>query len=899
VALSSGTRLGQYEIVAPLGSGGMGEVYRARDTRLNREVALKILPETFTHDPDRVARFKREAQVLASLNHPHIAAIHGLDEAAPSTGSGQAAVHFLVLELVDGDDLAQRIARGPMPVEAALPIAKQISEALEAAHDRGIVHRDLKPANIKVRRDGTVKVLDFGLAKALAPAPPDTDQSQSPTITTPAMTRMGVVLGTAAYMSPEQACGRAIDQRTDIWSFGCVLFEMLTGHRAFGGTGVSETLARVIERKPDFSLLPGKVPAPVVRLLHRCLEPDPKRRLHHIADARLDLDESLAAPHPAAGAEGSRVDRRRAFFNAFAPWMVAAVGVAAAAIAWVGRASAPAALPPATRFTVALPPGIDFPDSWLELAAAPDGRSVVFVGARRNVNLLWLRTLDDDTLRPLGGTEDARSPFWSPDGRSIGFSANGKLWRTTPTGGTVELISDVGNPMNGSWSPSGEILFENRDVSDINRVGIYRVPAGGGQPKLLIAAPGANRFPAWPHALPDGKHFIYFEWGSKKAYIASIDGQASRPLAQVSSRAEYAAPGYVLFERDGGLLAQRFDVRTLEPVGDPAPIVTNVAHFGPLGTAQFSVSAAGLLVYHSGFLLSRLTWLDRTGLEISTIDPPQPLGRMNLSPGSVKAAAEVWDTKNGTLKLWMYDLERHVGERLTSTPLQENLPVWSPDGRRLVFTLDGGGAPTLFVRPAAAGGEVGEQVLPNGSAVRFAWSWSPDGRFIVYSEVDVRGRSSVWTLAIDGDRKPVRLLDDSQYHTEPAISPDGRWMAFVSGQSGQPEIHVQSFPQAKERRQLTTGGGRRPRWIRDGSDLMLFYQTGSHLMAIRMGPGAELHPGRATPVFRFPPGVVDYDVAPDGRRFLAAVPVSTRTDLPFTVQQNWLEELTRVNRGAR
>ncbi len=896
--LAPGTRLGPYEILALIGAGGMGEVYRANDTRLSRVVALKILASGAMRDSELRRRFEREAHAVAQLSHPHVCSLFDVGR--------DAGIDFLVMELVEGDTLAARLAAAPdrdqaaldrtLPIGEVLRHAAQIAEALDAAHQRGIVHRDLKPGNVMVTRHG-VKVVDFGLAR-IVEAPPVAAE----TATASFATKAGSFLGTLQYMAPEQIEGKSIDGRADIFALGATLYEMCTGERAFNGNTAAGVVAAVLTHRPPLASTAAPhrpISKRLDRLIAACLEKNPADRWQSAGDLAKELHwlaDETDNPVESRPEGESRTTRHAFRVRNYTASAIAAVAVVAAALVWSQSSSAPPRGTALMHINVATPPPLDFADSWLEVAAAPDGRSVVFVAAQQHVNILWIRTLDSEEPRPLEGTEDARSPFWSPDGRYIGFSANGKLWKTTASPGPVELITDIGIPMNGSWTSGGEILFENR-----KSYGIYRVAAAGGQPIPVLEPQPPHSWPMWPHALSDGRHFIYFEQGENRgAYVASLDGRTRKLLIRSNSRVEYAEPGYLLFVREGVLFAQRFDLGRFELRGDPVPLASKLGYFLPIGTAQFSVSPAGVLAYRSGQSLARLTWLDRAGLEISAMEPPLEFLHLNLSPDGARAAADVRESKTGTADLWVYDLERSVAERITATTEQEIFPVWSPDGRRLAFSPDYQGPPTLWVRRAGGGTDRGEVLLPHSNSssdgIRFAWSWHPDGGSIIYSEIDARRNSSLWMLPLGGDRKPVQLLGGSNFHTEPTLSPDGRWLAFRSGQSGRSEIHVMDFPRAQGQRQVTTGGGRRPRWIRRGQELVLFYLSGTHLMEVRMGGADELRPNRATPVFRLPPSLVDYDVVADGSRFLAAVPVSAEHEPALNIVVNWTRWLTERNR---
>ena len=638
MALAPGTHLGPYEVVAPLGAGGMGEVYRARDTKLKRDVALKILPEAFRLDAERLARFKREAQMLASLNHPNIAAIYGFEE---SDG-----VQALVLELVEGPTLADRIAQGPIPLDEALPIAKQIAEAVEAAHEQGIIHRDLKPANVKVRGDGTVKILDFGLAKALEPAGmalqsgPST-LTQSPTITTPAMTQMGVILGTAAYISPEQAKGRPADKRSDIWAFGCVLYETLTGRRAFDGTSTSEVMAKVIEREPDFGALPATTPLSIRRLLHRCFEKDPKDRLRDIGDARFELKETVAK---------ERRDVAEIAPTKHSYLRPGAIAVAIIVITIVGgmlvmsRVRPPSVEAGLRQFVMLPPEGTAFGGGVIDrtppFAISPDGLRLAFVATDGSGHrLLWVRPLSSLNAAPLGGTEGATEPFWSPDGSLLAFFAGGKLKKVNVAGGAPVSLADAPTGSGGTWSRDGVIVFAPSTQS-----GLLRISEAGGTPTPVTRlSPSGDFGHVYPQFLPDGRHFLYLVRATpsrKGIYVGLLGSPDSKRIVEAREKARYAPPGYLLFLRDGRLMAQAFDASRLELSGDAVPVAESVAFISTDGRASYDVSDSGALVYRANGLLaaSQPVWVDRSGKTIENVGEPGDYQTASLSPDRSRMA---------------------------------------------------------------------------------------------------------------------------------------------------------------------------------------------------------------------------------------------------------------------
>ena len=762
-----GQALGPYVISAQIGEGGMGEVYRARDTKLDRDVAIKVLPEAFAADADRVARFQREARTLASLDHPNIAIIHGLEQAGD--------VHALVMELVPGDDLSQRIVRGAIPIDEALPIAKQIAEALEAAHERGIIHRDLKPANIKVRADGIVKVLDFGLAKVMEPFGAGSDVSQPPTLTIPAMTQAGMILGTAAYMSPEQARGRAVDKRTDIWAFGCVLYETLTGHAVFTGDTLSDTIAAILDREPHWKALPEHTPSSVRRLLRRCLEKDPKRRLPDIADARLEIDEAETTPSDARDAGptvSSSIARVRT--RERVGWIIAAACltglVATLAFNRAGSGDRTPADIPSYSTSIVLPAGVSL---WSgnppgRFVLSPDGRRLAMVASdSTGRSMLWVRPLDSRVAQALGGTEGATYPFWSADSRFIAFLAQNKLKKIGVAGGEVVTLCDASFGSSGAWNRDDVILFTPKGNSPL-----YRVSASGGTPTqvtTLETASGDVQH-SFPFFLPDGRHFLYFVVGSQASrtvprgvYVGALDSKAPGKLIEPGgSNAKYAN-GYLIFLRNGALLAQPFDVGRLELGGTPASLVDHIQTTGASASdvaGAFTVSETGVLAYQTGSVVrSQLTWFDRAGTRLATLGDQADYVDVALSPDDTRVAVSLMDLEIGTRDIWIFDVARRLGERFTYESGDDFGPNWSrPGGDRIFFSSLRKGSIDLYEKPSSGSGS--ETLLLKDDLGKFNASASPDGRFLVYvGGGGVINQSDIWVLPLSGERKPAPFLE--------------------------------------------------------------------------------------------------------------------------------------------
>jgi serine/threonine protein kinase len=855
----------------------MGEVYRAHDTKLNRDVALKVLPPEFAGNPERMGRFKREAQLLASLNHTSIAAIYGLEECN--------GVSALIMELAEGATLADRISHGPIALDEALSIAWQIAEALEAAHERGIIHRDLKPANVKVTPEGIVKVLDFGLAKALEGEAKETDgSSNSPTLTATA-TEAGVILGTAAYMSPEQARGSPLDKRCDIWSFGVVLFEMLSGKKLFAGKTIADTLAAVLRAETDWNILPGDTPASIRTLLRRCLTKEPKQRLQAIGEARIAIAEYLADPKGASVPETVAVADRHKLRESVG-WSIAIVFILATLTLGVLYFRQVPAEAPETRLEVVTPPTSE-PSS---LAISPDGSHLTFVASTGGQPRLWLRPLGVVASQPLPGTEGATYPFWSADSKSIGFFAGDKLKRIDIAGGSPQVLASAPFGLGGAWNGDGVIVFAPSPWSPL-----YRVPASGGDPIAITRLDSTRRMACvFPQFLPDGRHLLFLGWGTEQGiYLASLDSAETRRLIAGDAPATYAAPGYLLFTRQGTLFAQRFDAKRGQLTGDPVSVADDV-----LG---FSVSKTGMLAYRTagGANHHQLAWFDRAGKEAGTIGAPDANDLLNpeLSPDGRRVA--VWRTVQGNEDLWLIDTERGVPRRFTFDPASDGYPIWSPDGSRIAFGSDRKGAIwNLYQKASSSAG--GDELLLESSLAKFPRDWSMDGRFLLFVQVDPRTLGDLWVLPLFGERKPFPFVNTSFQESHGQFSPDCRWVAYISNESGRFEVYVQPFPGPGGEWQVSTGGGIEPRWRRDGKELF-YIAPDSKLMAVPIqGAGQTLEAG--APVALFQTRIVggsqnlqgqQYAVAPDGQRFLINTAVDEATASPITIVTNWARALKK------
>ncbi len=876
MALTPGSRLGVYDITAQIGEGGMGQVWRATDSTLGRQVAIKILPDAFAADPERLARFEREAKTLASLNHPHIAAIYGFEKSS--------GMHALVMELVEGEDLSQRIARlratgasarqAGMPLDEALPIAKQIAEALEAAHEQGIIHRDLKPANIKVRADGTVKVLDFGLAKAMdLPAGSSPSMSMSPTITTPAMTQAGMILGTAAYMAPEQARGKAVDRRADIWAFGAVLFEMLAGRRPFEGEDLTEVLGAVVRLEPQWDALPSTVPARVSQALRLCLRKDPKQRVGDIRDVRLALEGAFetAAPHDSSLPAVNPSPRS----SKIAWGVAAALGLTSVLAVWALWRVAPPPQPN-IQFQVQPPEKGEF--SFPRIS--PDGRLVAFVSKGQ----LWVHSLESLQSRAIPGTEGASSLFWSPDSASIGFFANGSLKKIAAAGGPPQILAPSGRSMGGSWNRSDVILFTEGQ-------GVSQVSAAGGAPVAVTKPQGSDLF-LFPEFLPDGNHFLYAVYGGQESagtFLGSLDGMEAVRLLPEMGNAIFSG-GHLLFRRDQALMAQPFDDVGLALTGGAFPVVENVASSWLYSV--FSLSHTGVLAYRGGGASTgQLAWTDRLGQSQGLFGPPASYSHFRLSPDEKRIAYDIRADD-----VWVFDSVRGVPSRVTFDPAQDNFPVWSPDGQRIAWSSRRGGSYDLFVK-AANGTGAEELLVKMGTPTGWGTDWSKDGRHVMYQRPGDKTGQDLWTAPQQpsgGGSVPVPYLNAEFNEQNGRFSPDGKWVAYTSNESGVDAVYVQSFPVSGAKFQISDGGSSQPQWSTDGTEL--FYLAADRtlmVVPITRTAAEPFRPGLPKALFTVPTvqggGVNEnsYAVGNDGKRFLISVGDGTGSGPPLTVMLNW------------
>jgi eukaryotic-like serine/threonine-protein kinase len=883
VAIFAGTRLGPYEVLSAIGAGGMGEVYKAHDTKLGRDVAIKVLPEAFAHDPERLSRFQREAKMLASLNHPNIATIHGLEQ---SNGTS-----YLVMELVAGETLAERIKReGALPLEEALATCKQIAEALEAAHEKGIIHRDLKPANVKVTPEGKVKVLDFGLAKAFAGDATDVNPSQSPTLSA-AATMQGVILGTAAYMSPEQARGKAVDKRTDIWAFGCVLYELLSGKQAFEGETVTEILAAVLKGEPDWQALPPATRAQIRSLLRRCLQKDKTLRVRDAGDARIEIHEALTAPgaeprvagvtHPVAGW------RRAAVLGLATGGLLALGGVTA----WYLKPSSrPLGQSPA-HLIVALPPGDQLTPGSLPMEISADGTELAYVAFRGGVLRLYLRALDNPDAKAIPGTEGASNPFLSPDGRWVGFFAQGKLKKVSIDGGAPITLCDGGVGGGASWGADDTIVFSRATDS-----GLWRIPAAGGQPQVLTTPdPAKGEYShRYPQFLPGGKGVVFtslsgFGWDESRIELLRLDTKERRVLVRGGHTGRFVPSGHLIYYRAGSLLAVPFDLARLDVTSAaPVTIASGVRQSSGTTGGDYSISSGGTLVYVPASprqFESQLVWVDRQG-KVQPI--PAPL-RAYSSPALSRDGKQVVVTiTSDTEQLWTYDLSRGNLTQLTSEQGSSRDAVWTPDGKRVAYRSNRAGKWNLFWRPSDGSGP--EERLTTSDNNQIPGSFSPDGQLLAFDEANRTTGFDTWVVRLS-DHRAQPFVPTPADKELPQFSPDGRWLAYMSDESGGFEVYVQPYPGPGGKWRVSVGGGARPRWNPNGRELL--YVNGDKVMAVDIVTSPSFYAG--TPKMLF--GDQDltntsFDVSPDGQRFLMVKGGEQATSATqINVVLNWFEEL--------
>jgi serine/threonine protein kinase len=861
----------------------MGEVYKARDTRLGRDVAVKVLPQHMSASPELRQRLDREAKTISQLSHPHICMLHDVGH--------QDGTDYLVMEYLEGETLADRLGKGALPVEQALKIGVEIAGALDAAHRSGIVHRDLKPGNVMLTKSG-VKLLDFGLAKLQAAPSAVSAVTSLPTALQESqpLTTRGTILGTFQYMSPEQLEGREADARSDIFAFGCVLYEMLTGQKAFSGKSQASLIGSIMHSEPpSISSLQPMVSPALDRVVRGCLSKEPEHRWNTAHDVMLQL-QWIAEGGSLAGVPAPVAARRKN--REKLAWGVAAAALLAAAALGVGfwkRAPKPLR---SVQFEVNTPEEITSIDT---PRISPDGRILAFNASDSSGKIrIWVRPLNSLASQPLAGTEGATRPFWSPDSRFIGFVADGKLKKIDASGGPPQKICDAPSGSDGTWSSQGVILFDGQSNDPI-----YRVSAAGGIPVPAVKADAARKETtvAWPEFLPDGLHFLYMTTGSKPEdsmyRIGSLDSKESKAFAPAQTLVTYAPPGYLLFARDRTLVAQPFDAKAGKTTGEPVPLAEQIGT-NSVGLARFSVSSEGTLAYRTGEAGSRLLWLDRTGRELETAGDPGETRNPALSPGGDRLAFDLAEPRSGKSDIWVRDLARGVSSRFSFSNGDAFCPVWSPDGRRIVYSGDVGSSWDLFEKAAA--GEGAETPLLKTDEQKIASDWSRDGRYLSFQSRGKEGGWDVWVLPTFGDRKPIPFLKTKFVELVPKFSPDGRYLAYQSNESGRPEIYVQSFPGPGGKWQISTNGGTDPSWRADGKEI--YYRAPDQkLMAVDVRSGESFEAGTPKPLFlgRVEPGPARNRYVPsaDGQRFLFVAPLGRLAMAPTTVVLNWFADLQR------
>ena len=897
MSIATATRLGPYEIIAPVGAGGMGEVYRARDTRLGRDVAVKVLPSSYADNKERLQRFEQEACAAGALNHPNILSIHDI-----GTHNGSP---YVVSELLEGETLRERLNGSVLPARKAIDYARQIAQGLAAAHEKGIIHRDLKPENLFIVRDGRVKILDFGLAKLTGAADV---QTQTDIPTRRVDTDPGVVMGTVGYMSPEQLQGKTLDHRSDIFSFGAIFYEMLSGRRAFHGESAAETMSAILkEDPPDLSETNKNIAPALERVVHRCLEKNREARFHSASDLAFALDALSGASSisgqtaTAIASVWERPKRRERLLWIGATALLALALLAALPFVIAYLRSKPAIESHATRFFVFPPEKATLTGGGQHIS--PDGQRIVFrANGADGKALLWTRSLDSLTAQPLAGTEDPINPFWSPDSRFVGFfTGASKLKRIEFTGGPAQTLADTQGGGGGTWNRDGTIVYA-RTFGDR----LYRVPATGGAANPVTTLDESRKETAhlWPYFLPDGRHFLYLarsvQRGNTGIYVGALDSNERKLLVNADSSPVYAPPGFLLYLRERTLMAQPFDANKLELTGEPFPIAEQVGYNAVNGRAFFSASETGILAFLSSSAPNtQLVWFDRAGKQLALVGAPAADNGLRLSPDEKRLAVSRLDPQTGSADIWLIDLARNNPSRFTFDPANETAPVWSPDGSRIVFASNREGVANMYQR--LSNGTGNDELLLKSAQPTGPYDWSQDGKFILFGMISSKTGSDIWLLPLFGDQKPTPFIETEFVETQPRFSPDDRWVAYTSNESGTYQVYVQSFPTSGGKWQVSTGGGAQPQWRRDGRELF-YLAPDRKIMAVEVnGAGPTFVAGVPKPLFDvhvstiFPGagGATYYEVTGDGQRFLVNTIAGDPTPVPLTVVLNWKAGLKR------
>ena len=891
MALTVGTRLGPYEIIGPLGAGGMGEVYRAKDTRLNRTVAIKVLSPHLSANAGLKERFEREARAISSLSHSNICALYDI--------GSHDGTQFLVMEFLEGETLAQRLAKGPLPIDLALRYAVQIADALDKAHRQGIIHRDLKPGNVMLTKSG-VKLLDFGLAK-LESSTSSPELTGTSLLVTEArdITSEGTILGTIQYMAPEQLEGRPVDARADIFAFGSVLYEMVTGKKAFTGTSRASLISAILKDEPvPISKVRPLSPPALDRLVKTCLEKDPEERWQSARDLMKELiwiSESSTLTATPAGV--SHVAKRERWLWA-ATVAILLLGLSGLIFFYQHQSRMPSR---PMRSSITLPE-----KSGVRAAAlSPDGTRIVFV-ARDSAgkDLLWIRSLDSFALQPLAGTENPSFPFWSPDGDEIGFFADGKLKKIHASGGPPQIIYNVPFGRGGSWNRDGVILFASASNP------LYRVSASGGpvtSATELNVKRGEDSH-RWPFFLPDGKHFLYvttsFGTGGQKEnmgiYAAALDSKQEKFLTHAKSSVAYAPSGHLLFYRDGNLLAQAFDTKSLLLTGDAFPVAENIQYFPQTYSVLFSIAHNGSLIYQNRAVpASQLIWFDREGKSIGHVGGPADCANPRIAPDGGRVAVDFIDSKTGNADIWIYESSGGIPTRFTSSPALDTHPVWSPDGKSLVFASNRDSVFLNLFRKDLSGSHREEAIMKSSSSGRYPTDWSSNGQFVLFGSLGPRKNLELWTMSVGGEPKPNVFISSGFGVIQGQFSPDGRWVAYASNESGKWEIYVTALLESGTNWRISSAGETEPRWRRDGKELFYIAPNG-WLMAVRVKEGSTFEADAATPLFLTrlrqhisTTDLFSYDVSSDGQRFLMNTDVGETTAQPLTIVLNWAAQFKK------
>jgi serine/threonine protein kinase len=883
MALASGTKLGPYETVSPLGAGGMGEVYRARDTRLDRTVAIKILPAHLSDNPEAKQRFEGEAKAISKLNHPHICTLHDIGH--------QDGVDFLVMELVEGETLEQRLSKGPLPSDQTIRYAAQVADALSKAHKLGFTHRDLKPANIMLTKSGT-KLMDFGLAKQAGPAPLAAGLTAM-TMEQSKLTGEGTIVGTFQYMAPEQLEGKEADARTDIFALGEVLYEMVTGKPAFNGKSRASLIAAILTAEPPLiTQLQPLTPPALERVVTRCLAKDPDERWQTATDLASELNWIAAGSQSGVPPANVWPIRRMLVLGAVVGLALLALTVTSARLNF----RPPPASPPRARWIITPPDKFTFHptgDIGGPVVVSPDGQRLAFAAVDANgKQLLWVRRLDSLQAEPLLGTEGSYYPFWSPDSQSLGFFSNGQLKRVSANGGSVVSLCNVVNARGGSWNQHGIIVL----APDYRGV-LYRVPATGGNPEPVTRLDSKHDSHRWPYFLPDGEHFLYLavthdslSHADEGIYVASLDGKENKFLLRTRANGAYA-DGHMLYLNESTLMAQPFDLRRLELAGEPTALEEGVEEAQGWMLGVFSVSQNGVLSYAPASPGNQLVSLSRSGQRLGLVADVGRYQSLRLSPDGQYLAVE---HERPSHHLWIYDLKHNSKSQFTFGSSANAVPVWSPDGKEIVFASDRKGHTDLY-RKSVSGSDV-EHVLLESTSNKFPISWSPDGKFLLYSESDQYYRANLWVLSFDGSGSPHVLLTDDFYSTDGIFSPDGHWIAYTSREQGNNQIFVTAFPGPGTKRQISFAGGSNPIWRRDGGALFYLDDSGNLCEAEVSLRNADLSVGNATTLFRSPAATLSgqgltYDVTPDGRFIVNTL--SQENQAQIIVVSNWNAKLKK------